>query len=204
MNQTHRAAVVLHPDVTDRPARASVSLNGRRAVAPPEELAVFCTREHPRLVGALALYCGDRAIAEELAEEAIVRVCEHWEEVRRMRAPGAWVHRVAMNLANSHFRRRRAERRALRRAAGGETDHHRDPDAGDAVALHRALRLLPPKERAAVVLRYYLDLPSSEAADLVGSTPGAVRVATHRGLNRLRELLGDPAVFELEEATDAP
>lgn len=172
-------------------------------MAPPEELATFCTREHPRLVGALALYCGDPAVAEELAEEAVVRVCERWEEVRQMRAPGAWAHRVAINLANSYFRRRRAERRALRRAAAGETDLHRDPDGGEAVALRRALRLLPPKERAAVVLRYYLDLPPAEVAELVGSSPGAVRVATHRGLNRLRDLLGDGTVGALEEAADA-
>lgn len=173
-------------------------------MSPPEELAAFCEREHPRLVGALVLYCGDPDVAEELAEEAIVRVCERWEEVHKMRAPGAWAHRVAMNLANSHYRRRRAERRALRRATAGRADRYHDADAGDAVAVRRALALLPPKERAAVVMRYYLDLAPAEVAELVGSTSGAVRVATHRGLNRLRHLLDGPPVHALGEAADVP
>ncbi len=80
-----------------------------------EELDAFCRREHPRLVGALTLHCGDRWVAAELAQEALARVCADWPRVSRMQAPGAWVHRVAMNLCTSHFRRRTAERAARAR-----------------------------------------------------------------------------------------
>lgn len=79
------------------------------------EFVAFCVEEHPRLVGALSLYCGDRALAEELAQDALTRACRDWRKVRNFAAPGAWTHRVAMNLANSYFRRRAAE---TRRTAG--------------------------------------------------------------------------------------
>ena len=78
----------------------------------------FCTAEYPRLLGTLTLYCNDRGVAEELAQEALARACVSWPKVRGMDAPGAWIHRVAMNLANSHFRRRGAERRAQQENAG--------------------------------------------------------------------------------------
>jgi len=79
------------------------------------EFADFCVAEHSRLVGALSLYCGDRTLAEELAQDALSRACRDWKKVRRLGAPGAWTHRVAINLANSHFRRAAIELRAKRR-----------------------------------------------------------------------------------------
>ena len=54
---------------------------------PPPELEVFAAREMPRVVGTLALYCGDRDVAEELAQEALVRICRDWERVRGMDHP---------------------------------------------------------------------------------------------------------------------
>ena len=79
----------------------------------PEDLARFCREQRPQLVGSLGLYCGDVGLAEELANEALARVCRDWNHVRDLERPGAWAHRVAMNLANSWFRRRGAERRAV-------------------------------------------------------------------------------------------
>lgn len=162
----------------------------------PEDFADFCVREHPRLVGALDLYCGDLAVAEEFASEALVRACERWEEVRMMAAPGAWVHRVAMNLTNSWYRRRRAERRALART--GPRDAHVDPDPAETIVVRDALALLPRRQRQAVILRHYLGIPPAEVAELMGVSAGNARVLVHRGLTRLREVLGDRAM----EATD--
>src|SRR5680860_1449248 len=88
------------------------------ALTSDAELVAFCEREHPRLVGALSLYTNNTAVAEELAQEALVRVMDAWPRVRTMAAPGAWAHRVAMNLAASWFRRRSVERRALARPGG--------------------------------------------------------------------------------------
>lgn len=85
------------------------------------------------LVGALGLYTGDAALAEELAQEALARALLHWDRVGKARSPGAYVHRVAMNLANSHFRRRRAAGRALARHGPGE-QVHRDPPVAEVLA----------------------------------------------------------------------
>lgn len=82
-----------------------------------QELAAFCQAEHRRLVGALSLYCQDRQVAEELAQDALLRVVTHWHRVRRLDHPSAWVYRVAINLANSYLRRRLAERRATPQAS---------------------------------------------------------------------------------------
>src|SRR4051812_32240 len=97
------------------------------------ELVAFLEAEYPRLVGTLSLYCGNAESAEELAQEALARVCRDWAKVRKMNAPGAWAHRVAMNLAASHFRRRAATKRVIDRL-GSQTDvTHNDHDIGEAV-----------------------------------------------------------------------
>ena len=72
----------------------------------------FCSAEFPRLIGTLTLFCGDQGVAEELAQETLVRAYQHWKRVQRLDNPGAWANRVAINLATSYFRRKRAERRA--------------------------------------------------------------------------------------------
>jgi len=90
-----------------------------------EELVAFCEAQRPRLVGFLGLYCGDAQVAEELAHDAIAKTCQRWRHVRGMVAPDAWVYRVALNLAASHFRRIAAERRA--RARFPNPEHSRKP-----------------------------------------------------------------------------
>lgn len=158
-------------------------------MAPPEELVVFCQREHPRLVGALALYCGDRAAAEELGQEALARACERWEKVSRMAAPGAWVHRVAMNAATSRFRRRAAERRALGRLSGPAEVGVDDPDGADAVTIRLAVAALPARQAQALVLRFFLQLSVAETAQWMQVSDAAVKSLTQRGLAGLREQL---------------
>lgn len=88
-----------------------------RADGASMDAASFCADVYPRLVGSLSLYVGDRYLAEELAQEALLRACRQWPAVSRMDTPDGWTWRVAVNLANSHFRRRRAAARASRRLA---------------------------------------------------------------------------------------
>lgn len=166
------------------------------AAAPPE-LVAFCDREYPRIVGALSLYCGDRDVARELAQDAIVRVCRDWATVSGMAAPGAWLHRVAINLANSHYRRRAAERRArVRQEARAGDGRHTDPDAADRLATRGAVAALPARQRTALVLRYYADLPMADVAAAMGITESSARSAVTRALAALRREL------ELDELTD--
>ncbi len=133
------------------------------------------------LVGALTLFCGDRGVAEELAQEALVRAWQRWE---RLSAPRPWVYRTAFNLARSGFRRRQAERRATRRVAVADVTV--DPDVGDAVAVRRAVAALAPRQREAIVARYYADLSVAEAAEAMGCAEGTVKALTSQAIANLR------------------
>lgn len=150
-------------------------------VASPE-LSAFCEEHWPKLVGALSLYTGDAFLAEELAQEAVARVCRHWRRVRAMDAPDAWLHRVARNLAHSHFRRVARGTRATLRS---QTDVvHADDEA---VALRAAVASLPERERDAIVLRFYLGYSVRETAQMLDCPEGTVKTLTHRAIGRLRE-----------------
>jgi RNA polymerase sigma-70 factor (ECF subfamily) len=134
----------------------------------------------------LDLMCGDLAVAEELAQETLARTWTNWRKVSTYEAPAAWTTRVAVNLATSHFRRRRAERKAHGRVAAGTTSTMTDPDTAGAVALRAAVVELPPRMRTAVVLRYFLDLPFVEVAQIMDAPETTVRSLVHRALKRLR------------------
>lgn len=173
------------------------------ADTPPEGLVAFCEREYPQLVGTLTLYCGDRGVAAELAQEALATVCERWERVEHMAAPGAWVHRVAINAANSQFRRRAAERRARQRLLQGGVEQGQEPDRADVVAVRREIARLPSRQAEVVVLRYYLRLTVAETAARMGRSEAAVKSLMHRASARLRQRLGDgPAQADVQEVDD--
>lgn len=148
------------------------------------EPSAFCRDLHPRLVGALALHCGDRDVAAELAQETLARVWERWSTVERHEAPEAWAFRVAFNLAASRYRRRAAERRAHGRVGAAEAH---EPDAADAVAVRAAVAALPPRQRAALVLRYFADLSVERTADVLGCRPGTVKSLTSQAIVSLRD-----------------
>lgn len=160
----------------------------------------FCRAAWPTLVAALSHYCGDVHVAEELVQEALTRACQNWRRVGSLESPEGWTYRVAVNLANSAWRRTRAERRAYRRH-GLAPGHHVEASTPDRVAVRGALASLTEPQREAVVLRYYLDLSAEQAAHVLGTTPGAVRGLTHRALRHLRAVL-DTAETATEATTD--
>jgi len=120
-----------------------------------EDLSAMCQREHARLVGVLGLYCGDRDLAEDLAQEALIRLCRDWRRVRRLDAPERWLHRVAINLAHSHFRRAAIERKALSPLGARPSQ---DWESGRDVETLELLKNLPHGQKAALLLHYYLDM----------------------------------------------
>ncbi len=156
----------------------------RRDTAGDESLEAFCRRMRPRLLGALTLYCGERHVAEELAQETLARVWAHWSTVRSAPNPEAWTHRVGLNLAASHYRRRAAERRARGRL-GHEVDAP-PVDPADMLAVRQAVARLPRGQRTAIILRYYLDLPVAETAAVMGCSEGNVKSQTARGIATLK------------------
>ncbi len=155
-----------------------------------EDLAAMCQQEHPRLVGMLGLYCGDRDAAEDLAQETLVRLCRDWRKVRKLDAPEWWLHRVAINLAHSHYRRKTTERRALSLLASRDA---RGVEEGAGIETLELLTSLPHRQRAAIVLHYYLDLPVREVASVMEIPEGTAKTLIHRGT---RALQGEPGIEE--------
>jgi RNA polymerase sigma-70 factor (ECF subfamily) len=157
-----------------------------------EDLDATCQHEYPRLVGMIGLYCGDVDVAEDLAQEALIRLCRDWHRVSRMDAPESWLHRVAINLAHSHYRRKTIERRALR-ALGARRPVPNSSDAG--VETLDILRDLPHRQKAALLLHYYLDLPVREVAQMMQVPEGTAKTLIHRGI---RALQADEGVGEAQ------
>ncbi len=168
-----------------------------------QDAAAFCAAAYPQLVGALSLYVGDRFLAEELAQEALLRACREWPKVSALDSPGGWTWRVATNLANSHFRRRRVARRAQRRLEASVESSYADPDGGTAIEVRRAVAALPERQRAAFVLRHVQDLTVEETAAQMGASADAVRSLTKRATAMLRDQLGDRLPVSPKETRNA-
>lgn len=151
----------------------------------------ICAAHFRPLAGALRLYLGEPLVADELAQEALLRLCMVWERGERIENPGAWLHRTGFNLAKSWLRRRVAERRATARLeALSHTEDMSPPDPAGSLALSAALRALPRRQRQALVLRYYADLDVATAAEVMGCAPGTVKALTHKALLALRSKSG--------------
>lgn len=150
----------------------------------------FCVAVRTRLVGALALACGDRAVAEELAQDTLLRVWERWSQVSQMESPEGWTFRTGLNLASSWRRRRMAERRANRRSSASP-EATVTPGDVDTKAVRAAVSGLPERQRAVVIARFYLGYDVAETAAVLGCAVGTVKAATHQALANLRK---DPAL----------
>ena len=143
------------------------------------------------------LLTGDRHLAEDLLQTALVQVYRRWSAVERADQPDAYVRRVLVNTVISWRRRRSWWERPT--ASGALPDTARAP--GDAVpagvgdvadglaardALWQLLKRLPPRGRAVLVLRFYEDLDDPTIAALLGVAPGTVRATASRALATLR------------------
>jgi RNA polymerase sigma-70 factor (sigma-E family) len=144
--------------------------------------------EYERLLRVLYLSTGDRHEAEDLAQEAFVRVYEHWTRVGSLENPAGYLYRVALNARRSRLRRVRV---AAAKALRLRPDPAADPQeaAEDRETVRRALATLPPGQRDAVVLIEWLGLTDAEAGGVLGLSPGAVRTRLHRARSALRDLL---------------
>lgn len=151
------------------------------------EFDAFCVSAHPRLVAALTHIVGDRPLAEDLAQEALIRAFKRWDRVRRLRSPLGWTVHVGTNLARSAVRRRRVQRRVKQRHG---SDHvHHDHDVALRLRFEQALATLTRGQREIVVLRYYVGLNAIEAGEVLAMDPNAVRQGAHRALAALRRNL---------------
>ncbi len=168
------------------------------------------------LLRAAYLIAWDFAEAEDLVQECLFRVARHWPRVRRMEHSGAYARKVLVNLALDEGRRRSRHRAELGRSGTYPGDEHEDAAAGrvlglveDNTDLTRALAELAPRQRAALVLRYFDDLSEVQVADAMGCSVGTVKSTTSRALGRLREIVGASAapaghIVAPTESTEPP
>jgi RNA polymerase sigma-70 factor (sigma-E family) len=148
-----------------------------------DEVADLYARHAAGLLRLAELLCGDRALAEELVQEAFVRSWRHWRRVRGSGSELAYVRQTLVNLTRDSFRRRFREARQRLLAPPAATTV--EPDVDGRVDLERALARLPLRKRACVVLRYYADLSEEDTARLLGISVGTVKSQTHRALGLL-------------------
>jgi RNA polymerase sigma-70 factor (sigma-E family) len=149
---------------------------------------------HAPRAGRIAyLLTGDPELAEDLAQEAFVRLMGRLGSIRDDGAIGAYLRRTIVNLARKHWKKLGSERGYVRR---GGSDPMRtvemQPDLGGRDELWRALGSLPYRQRAAIVLRFYEDLSERQTARILGCAVGTVKSSISRGLQRMREeMIGD-------------
>jgi len=134
------------------------------------------------------LLTGDRALAEDLVQEAFLRFVGRLHHLRDPEAFDAYLRRTIINLSKDVFRRRAVERSYLEQRSAEVSEGHIDRDVAAYESMRTALLSLPPRQRAAIVLRYYEDLHESEIADLLRCRPATVRSLVARGLEALRRI----------------
>ena len=151
----------------------------------------FVTGSTDGLLRTAYLIVWDLSEAEDLVQETLLAVAKRWQRVRRMEHPTAYARRILVNLALDGSKRRARRRAELAAEAPGDrADETGDPSAIDASdELLTALATLPPRQRAVLVLRYYLDLPEAEVAAALQCSLGTVKSTASRGLARLEQTL---------------
>jgi RNA polymerase sigma-70 factor (sigma-E family) len=166
-----------------------------------EQFVVGCST---RLMRSAYLLCGDRQLAEDLLQAAMMRTARRWSVARA--APEPYARAVLVNLARDQARRgqRRVGEVLVDLAASMPWAHRAVPDHAEEIAdrnaILDALSVLPQRQREVVVLRFYADLSVADTAAAIGASEGTVMSYTSRGLSRLRELLGER--IENESAPD--
>jgi RNA polymerase sigma-70 factor (sigma-E family) len=134
------------------------------------------------------LLSGERETAEDLAQEAFVRVANRLGDIPSERL-FAYLRQVVVNLWRNRLRKLTRERHARARSALEMRSN--SPGHEDRAALRTAVMALPARQRACLVLRYYEDLPEREVAVLLSCSVGTVKSHTSRALKRLRREFED-------------
>jgi RNA polymerase sigma-70 factor (ECF subfamily) len=159
-------------------------------MAADREFAVALDRlvehDYVRLVRAVALFSGTMEGAEDAVQEALARALEQSRKGRRIECLEAWVVTAAFNHVRSRFRR---GARGRGRGEGADRGFASAPNAEELgsqlLDLRAAVRSLPPRQREAVVMHYYLDQPVSSIGDALGIGDSAVKNALHKARGTL-------------------
>jgi RNA polymerase sigma-70 factor (sigma-E family) len=176
-------SMAMDPDVTE-PTPAETP-------ATPGRLEDLYVRNAPGALRLAYFLTGNRELAEDLVQEAFVRVAGRFRHLRVPDAFDAYLRRTIVNLYTSQLRPRKLERAYVARHGAEPTVAAElgDPAARD--ELWRALHALPERQRTAIVLRFYEDLSERVAADVMGCSSGALNQLVVRGMATLRAQIGE-------------
>ena len=158
------------------------------------EFDAFYRRELPAMVALAAAITGNNIATEDVAQEALLRAYNRWDQVSHYERPGAWVRRVTINLALTNRRRVGAELRAKLRLRSrdridGTDGYGIDPHPARFDDVWSAVAKLPGQQRAAVALHYLEDRSVADIAEILDCSESTARVHLHRGRNALATLL---------------
>ena len=146
------------------------------------------------------LLSGDWFLADDLVQDALIRIYGVWPRVERSGDVGAYARRVLVNLYLDYRRRPWRRERPTDQIPDRATPA--DDGVGDRDKLLAALRQVPPRQRAVLVLRFWEDLSIAQTANTLGTSAGNVKSQTSRGLTALRAALverGLPTTFNYQE-----
>ena len=147
-----------------------------------EDFAQFMAAALPGLLRFGRVLTGDALRGEELVQQALVATWSRWGRLD-IAQPHAYVRRAMVNAHTSWWRRARRESLLPEDWDHPDSDN---PDGAERDRTLRALRTLPPRQRAVLVLRYYEDLSEADIADVLGCSRGAVKSHASRALRALR------------------
>ena len=153
------------------------------------EFQTFFAAEAEPLRRFATFLTGDHHRAADLAQEALVRTYRHWGRIHGAEA-GPYARRVLVNLVRSEHRKVLV-RRKHDRATDHPTTSHSDR-VDEWLRISKALQVLSPARRAAVVLRFYEDMSDADIARTLDRPIGTIKSDIHRGLARLRRELEGP------------
>jgi RNA polymerase sigma-70 factor (sigma-E family) len=139
----------------------------------------------PQLHRTAYLLCGDWHLAEDLVQESFVRAAVHWARVEAMANADGWLYRVLVNEHRQRWRRR-SNRESPSATLPETIEQDRSDDRAERDEIMAALSRLGPRQRAAVVLRYFNQLSEAETARVLDCSVGTVKSQTARGLAALR------------------
>ncbi len=153
----------------------------------------FAVSQFPAVLRFAAVLTGDRASAEDIVQEILIRTHRHWNEISGLDRPERYVRKMVVNEFVSS---RRRLRRMIPAGRGSEIDKRVTPDHAacyaERDALLAELAKLPQRQRAVVVLRYYDGYSDSAIAETLGCTRGTVRSYACRALATLRVEMSEP------------
>ncbi|GAA3659422.1 SigE family RNA polymerase sigma factor [Nonomuraea antimicrobica] len=155
---------------------------------PDTEFSEFVRRRGKHHLRTAVLLTGDWHSAEDLVQSCLLKLYRVWPRLDTGTDPDAYLRRILVNTHRSWWQVR--WRREVPIASAPDVPDEQD-DRAVAIALRAALRRLPARQRLALVLRYFEDLPEAQVAELMGCSVGSVKTHAHRGIRRLRELLPD-------------